>query len=252
MRVIIWIFYNNFVFQPFVIGGWSVILCPHGVVYSLKFNLRAESPRDYADLLLSWMHMPNVSVYDFARGLATHANLRSPTSLPFQPHEGRLAASTQENITAAQQKKLSVPLPWLTEKLQSPDEDGHPVTGSSDHYVLYDRFHEANTNDPKEVLRRINLVPELQGSFNSQVAEQLFSSMQKNNYFLNNMAPSTHIFLMRNLVHHKNSNTNAKLLEQQLQRGHETHQVQDIFLNSFGQAVLGKYEVKEKYFFFQL
>ncbi|XP_057677447.1 uncharacterized protein LOC130906813 [Corythoichthys intestinalis] len=48
-------------------GGWSVILCPHAVVYSLKFNLRAESPRDFTDLLLSWKHLPNVSVYDFAR-----------------------------------------------------------------------------------------------------------------------------------------------------------------------------------------
>ncbi len=45
-------------------GGWSVILCPHGVVYSIKFNLRAESPRDFADLLLSWKHIPNVSIYD--------------------------------------------------------------------------------------------------------------------------------------------------------------------------------------------
>ncbi|XP_076731234.1 uncharacterized protein LOC143413016 [Maylandia zebra] len=45
-------------------GGWSVILCPHGIVYSVKFNLRAESPRDFADLLLSWKHMPNVCVYD--------------------------------------------------------------------------------------------------------------------------------------------------------------------------------------------
>ncbi|XP_077083469.1 HMG domain-containing protein 3-like [Siphateles boraxobius] len=53
-------------------GGWSVILCPHGIVYSIKFNLRAESPRDFADLLLSWKHFPNVCVYDFARGLATH------------------------------------------------------------------------------------------------------------------------------------------------------------------------------------
>lgn len=34
-------------------GGWSVILCPHGVVYSLKFNLRAESPRDFTDKLFS-------------------------------------------------------------------------------------------------------------------------------------------------------------------------------------------------------
>ncbi|KAK0152218.1 HMG domain-containing protein 3 [Merluccius polli] len=222
-------------------GGWSVILCPHGVVYSLKFNLRAESPRDFTDLLLSWKHLPNVSVYDFARGLATHANLRLPASLTFKPHEGRLAASSQDNITAAQQHKLSISLPWLTEKLQSPEKDGHPLTGSSDHYVLYDKFHEANTRDPQEVLRRINLVPELQGSLNSQVAEQLFSSMQKNNYYLNNMAPSTHIFLMRNIIHLRNNNTNAKLVEQQLKRGREFHHSQDITLNELGQAVLGKY-----------
>ncbi|XP_030271945.1 uncharacterized protein LOC115581185 isoform X2 [Sparus aurata] len=219
-------------------GGWSVILCPHGVVYSLKFNLRAESPRDFTDLLLSWKHLPNVSVYDFARGLATHANLRVPTTLPFKPHEGRLAAPTQDNVKAAQLGKLDIPLPWLTEKLQNPDKDGHPCTGSSDHYALYDKFHEANTSDPREVLRRINLVPELQGSLNSQVAEQLFSSLQKNNYFLNNMAPSTHIFVMRNLVHHRNSNTNGKLLKKQLKRGHESHTLHDIVLNEVGQAVL--------------
>lgn len=216
-----------------------MILCPHGVVYSLKFNLRAESPRDYADLLLSWKHLPNVSVYDFARGLATHANLRSPTNVPFRPHEGRLAESTQDNITAAQQRKLKISLPWLTEKSQTPDKDGHPLTGSSDHFVLYDKFHEANTTAPQEVLRRINLVPELQGSLNSQVAEQLFSSLKKNNYFINNMAPSTHIFLMRNIVHHRNQNVNAKLLENQLQRGHEAHQLENVTLNDVGQAVLG-------------
>lgn len=143
-------------------GGWSVILCPHGVVYSLKFNLRAESPRDFGDLLLSWKHLPNVSVYDFARGLATHANLRFPTALPFRPYEGRLAASSADNITAAKQKKLRVSLPWLTEMLETPEQNGHPLTGSSEHYILYDRFHEANSKDPQEVLRRINLVPELQ------------------------------------------------------------------------------------------
>ncbi len=221
-----------------------MILCPHGVVYSIKFNLRAESPRDFADLLLSWRHLPNVSVYDFARGLATHGNLRVPTTLPFQPYEGRLAASTQDTVTAAQQGKLSIPLPWLTEKLQNPDEDGHPCTGSSDHYVLYDKFHEANTKDPKEVLRRINLVPELRASLNSQVAEQLFSSLRKNNYFVNNMAPSTHIFMMRNLVHHRNSNTNETLLKKQLKRGRDSHSLHDIALDEVGQAVFGKYEVK--------
>lgn len=126
---------------------------------------------------------------------------------------------------------------WL---LQNPEKDAHPFTGSPDHYVLYDRFHEANTKDPQEVLRRINLVPELQGSLNSQVAEQLFSCMRKNNYFLNNMAPSTHIFLMRNIIHHRNNKTNAQLLEKQLQRGRESHRLQDITLDKSGQAVFGK------------
>ncbi|XP_048853119.1 HMG domain-containing protein 3-like isoform X1 [Brienomyrus brachyistius] len=87
-------------------GGWSVIVCPHGIVYSLKFNLRAESPRDFADLLLSWKHFPNVCVYDFARGLATHTNLRLPAILPFHPFEGRVAQPTVENIQSAEMKKL--------------------------------------------------------------------------------------------------------------------------------------------------
>ncbi|KAJ8369640.1 hypothetical protein SKAU_G00096680 [Synaphobranchus kaupii] len=99
--------------RGFVPSGWSAILCPHSVAYSLKFNLRAESPRDFTDLLLSWKHLPNVSVYDFA-------NLRAPSSLPFQPHEGRLAASTQGNIDAAQQRKLEVSLPWLNTKRLKP------------------------------------------------------------------------------------------------------------------------------------
>lgn len=37
-----------------ILGGWSTVMCPCGVVYSLKFNMRAESPRDYVDILLSW------------------------------------------------------------------------------------------------------------------------------------------------------------------------------------------------------
>lgn len=147
-------------------------------------------------------------------------------------------------------KKLRISLPWLTEIMENPDEEGHPFTGSSSHYVLYDKFHEANTKDPQEVLRRINLVPELQSSLNSQVAEQLFSSMRKNNYFLNNMAPSTHIFLMRSIVNQRNINTNTKLLEQQLHSGHKSHRLQDITMNAFGHAVFGKYEVIEMFLFY--
>jgi hypothetical protein len=34
-------------------GGWVSGTCTHGVIYCLKFVLRAESPRDYIDLILS-------------------------------------------------------------------------------------------------------------------------------------------------------------------------------------------------------
>ncbi|KAL0992619.1 hypothetical protein UPYG_G00095850, partial [Umbra pygmaea] len=68
---------------------------------------------------------------------------------------------------------------------------------------LVPEIHEGNSKDEKDTLRRIELVPELAGQLNSQVAEQLFAEMRKNNYFLNNMSPSAHIFLVRNIVHHK-------------------------------------------------
>ncbi|KAL0152812.1 hypothetical protein M9458_051882 [Cirrhinus mrigala] len=191
-------------------GGWAVVMCPCAVVYSIKFNLRAESPRDYADILLSWKHFPNIAIYDFARGLATHTNLREPEKLPFSPHEGRLAEATTENVQLAGEGKLKVNLPWLKTKKTGTDANCHPITGSSDHYTLYDIFHERNTKDTRDALRRIGLVPELAGWVNSQCAEQLFADMRKNNYFLNTLTPSQHIFMMRNILHHYNTKCNIK------------------------------------------
>lgn len=126
----------------------------HCTVYSIKFNLRVESPRDFADLLLSWKQIPNICVYDFARGLAAHTNLQEPNRLPFYPNEGRLAEPSEENVKAAQDGRLQVNLPWLHERMDSVNKNAHPVTGSFDHYVLYDRFHEGNTKDPKDISTR--------------------------------------------------------------------------------------------------
>lgn len=150
-----------------------------------------------------------------------------------------LSEPTPESISSAKQGKLKVSLPWLFEKTDYSNSKGHPITGSSEHYLLYDKLHESNTKDPQDLLRRISLVLELQGWLNSQIAEQFFASLQKNNYFLNNMAPSTHIFIMQNIVHHKNTSTNQKLLEVQLQRGHRPHGLENIILSDLGQAILG-------------
>lgn len=57
----------------------------------LESQIRPESPQDFACLLLSWKHIPNVIIYDFAQGLATHINLRASEKVPLSPFEGRLA-----------------------------------------------------------------------------------------------------------------------------------------------------------------
>ena len=185
-------------------GGWAVIMCPCGIVNAVKFNLRAESPRDYADMLLSFRHFPNVAMYDFARGLVAHTNLREPGDLPFQPNEGRVAAATPDNISAAKKGEIKVHFPWLNQQKVPADAGGHPATGCAEHYALYDTFHQQNTKDDRDALRLIKLVPELCGWVNSQVAEQLFADMKKNNYFMNMLSPTSHVFLMRNILHHRN------------------------------------------------
>ncbi|XP_051787215.1 uncharacterized protein LOC114656598 [Erpetoichthys calabaricus] len=193
-------------------GGWAVIMCPCGVVYSVKFNIRAESPKDYADMLLYWMHIPNMVVYDFARGLVNHCKLREPERPLFNPNEGQLAEATCDNIEMAVKENLKINLPWLNAKKITPDSNCHPVTGSAEHYALYDTFHQYNIMDEKDVLRRISLVPELQGWINSQRAEQFFAEMRKNNYFLNMLSPSAHVFLMRSIIHQHNQSVNQKAL----------------------------------------
>ncbi|KAI4799309.1 hypothetical protein KUCAC02_017008 [Chaenocephalus aceratus] len=91
-------------------GGWADT-CPCGVVYSVQCNLRAESPRDNVDLLLSWKHFPNVTVYDCSRGVAVRGNRRQPET--FHPFQGRLMEPTPENTKQASEGKLHVNMPWL-------------------------------------------------------------------------------------------------------------------------------------------
>lgn len=149
-----------------------------------------------------------MSIYDFARGLATHANLREPDTLPFSSHEGRFVEPTPENIQLAKESKLTVNLTWLKVKQFEKDPTSHALSGSSEHYALYDCFHEYNTKDPKDGLRRVDLVPELSGWLNTQTAEQLFAGIRKKYYFMNMLTPSAHVFLMRSIIHHYNKSKN--------------------------------------------
>lgn len=141
-----------------LLGSLGVIMCPCGIVYSIKFNLRAESPSDFADLLLSWKHFPNVTIYDYPRGLVARTNKRMPLHPLFHPFEGRVQDPSSENIQKAKEGKLKVHLPWLAHREKNVDPDCHPLTGSSEHYCLCDVFHQNNSNDKRVVLRTIGLV----------------------------------------------------------------------------------------------
>lgn len=100
----------------FVPGGWDVVMCPCGIVYIINCCLHIESLRDFADVLLSWKHIPKVDIYDLAWGLATHTNLRYPETLTFTPCEGHLDEPTDGNINMANEGKLKRSLPWINIK----------------------------------------------------------------------------------------------------------------------------------------
>ena len=175
-------------------GGWASGSCPHRVVYCLKFVLRGESPRDYADLLRSLRFAPSISICDIPDRLARHVNNTVPGF--FSPHNGMLFDSTEDNLQAAEQGLLVKSLPWLQDDgalhaMISTDDEGaaniHPMTGVTDRYCLSDRFHERNSGERSALLRRVTLVPELNGLINTEVEEQLHSSIGRSNYCLNKM-----------------------------------------------------------------
>lgn len=60
----------------------------------------------------------------------------------------------------------------LTYFLQVPaDVNCHPDTGFAEHFALSDVFHQNNSKDERDKLRKIELVPELSGHINSQHVE---------------------------------------------------------------------------------
>lgn len=125
---------------------------------------------------------------------------------------------------------------WLKCKKDAADVNGHPVTGSAQHYALYDTFHQHNTKDDRDSLRLVKLVPELCGWLNSQVAEQLFSEMRKNNYFMNLLSPTSHIFLIRNILHHRNELINQKAIQELTKLSYG-----NVSVDATGKATLGAY-----------
>jgi len=136
-------------------GGWVSGTCPHGVIYALKFVLRAESPRDYVDLILSMEHQPNIIISDMANMVVAHGNKRERNM--FSPFNGMVAEPTKSNVQEALAGTLEVSLPWLDGeakdcKASHKKKSGrHPVSGSEHHLCLFDRLHEKKNNSSDDL-----------------------------------------------------------------------------------------------------
>ena len=53
------------ILKPSLSGRLLTATCEYRVIYMFKWLLRAESTRDYVDLLLSLKQVPNVTLCDF-------------------------------------------------------------------------------------------------------------------------------------------------------------------------------------------
>jgi len=211
-------------------GGWLSSTCPHNITYAIKFLLRSESPRDYVDIFRSMAHVPTVNIADIANSIARLGNRISPGL--FHPNEGRVVSVSDVHKVAAKEGRLSVSMPFLLDdRPKDVSGDQHPITGSSDKFMLFDWFHQDNCQVESELLRRSSLVSELAGVVNTQAAEQLHRDKARDLYWLNEMKPTNHIFGFRLVTHLKNMRTNQCTLDRQ------SKTIPEFTLNLLGQLV---------------
>ena len=200
-------------------GGLLTGTCPHGVVYCFKSLLSPESPRDIGDVLLSMRFPPTIVISDIPHMLASHMNKRKERL--FFPHAGRVAEATDENVKLAEVNNFQpVSFPFLNARMEKAVQpsinsvnklDAHPVTKVTWRLSLYDKFHEGNTSQKKEYLRRTGYIQELDGVV-TETAEQLNSFLSKSLYFLDCLSPATHLLMIKSLFALRNSSINAKLI----------------------------------------
>jgi hypothetical protein len=174
-------------------------------------------------MLASLAHKPTMFVCDMPSHVAQHGNKRFPTM--FSPFDGRFSAPTEDNIALAKKDELHIDIPcldpasWRMHRAEHEySKRPHPLTGSYSHFCSYDRFHQHNSKKAKEWLRRLDSVLQLRGKINSQVVEELFSQIQRSRFFLNQMSPINHIFIVRLMLHLRNEELNEATKDAMLKR----------------------------------
>jgi hypothetical protein len=185
-------------------------------------------------------HQPNITIVDVANLVAAHGNRRKKEM--FCPHNGMLVDPTSENVERAKMHQLDISLDWLNSAHETANQQstGHPITGSNDHFCLFDRFHKSNPQKEREVLRRVTHVRQLNGLINTQRQEQLYNVFNRDNRFLNSMMPVNHIFLFRSNIDTLNKRINERNI-------HEIEQLSSFTATEgqFGRARQNKEDISD-------
>jgi hypothetical protein len=192
-------------FTPFrsTSGGLLTASCAHGIIYAIKFLLRAESSRDVMDILKSMKYPPSVVIYDNADNLARHADKCYKNF--FGPNLGRAVEASKFNIERAEYS--------ISSKKTLFDE---PVSQYG-RLALYDKFHQGNSKKESAILRRVALFKDLK-NLNTQVAEQLNSQILHKVGSWTQMTPSLFIHNIHRFAHlwNQRKNENLKLLTEDI------------------------------------
>ncbi|XP_041947212.1 uncharacterized protein LOC121708549 isoform X1 [Alosa sapidissima] len=213
-------------------GGIFYLTCIHSVVYYHSPLWWPESARDHGDALLSFKHPPTVVISDIAGRVAKHVNDRTDLRF-FQPNDGCLCDDSEENVQAAKEKWLKARLPWVTGAGVTPQatcadtfpcsdrySTPHPVTGTDARFSLYPHLHQRNPKHPEELLRNLELAPDLAALVNSSMTEPLSRELCFSRHHFGHMEEDHYKFSLRLYFHLHNLTLNKRhtnALQQQTQ-----------------------------------
>ena len=131
--------------------GAALVAGCQGLIYALKFVLRAESPRDYVDLILPMAHQPNIIISDMANMLVAHGNKRKKDM--FHPFNGMVAEPTKTNVQEALDGDLEISIPWIESTKDNngipATSEAHSISASAQHLCLFDRLMKGMQREKK-------------------------------------------------------------------------------------------------------
>ncbi|XP_060621411.2 HMG domain-containing protein 3 [Anolis sagrei] len=143
-------------------GGKIYKVCPHQVLCGSKYIVRAESPRDHVDLLVSSRHWPPVYVVDMATSVALCADSCYPELT------AQMWGKNQGCFSDPMEPLKYVSCPELLDRHYNVDMSStehsvqHPVTKSASRRVVHTGMEQSNQNDPTGQHRSLSLCHELE------------------------------------------------------------------------------------------